>query len=96
MHVLRRVVEVSGSRVRTDVSLVKQHSAVLLEKQKQSSGAWEREGDEPEPTPNTLEIGLYSSRRNWVTSPVQAEQNEHRYAECAVRMCTDTFFAVSL
>lgn len=32
MHVLRRVVEVY-------VSLVKQHSAVLLEKQKQSSGA---------------------------------------------------------
>lgn len=39
MHVLRRVVEVSGSRFRTDASLVKQHSAVLLEKQKQSSGA---------------------------------------------------------
>lgn len=39
MHVLRRVVEVSGSRFRTDVSLVKQHSAVLLEKQNQSSGA---------------------------------------------------------
>lgn len=30
MHMLRRVFEVSGRRFRTDVSLVKQHSAVIV------------------------------------------------------------------